>query len=269
MNQVSPLVNATWLFENANLPQLIVLDASLKSPIKTGQPIENKIIPHALQFDWDAFSDLGNPLPHTFPESPQFTQAAQELGINTNSLVVIYDRAGIYSSARVWWMFLAMGFKNSYVLNGGLPEWLKMGYGYANEYEKPQEKGNFIATFNEDLISNRQQVLAASNDKSKLIIDARSADRFDGKIAEPRPGLRSGHIPNAINIPYETVLFENKIRTKKELEEIFSAVKNKNTPLIFSCGSGVTACIDALAATLIGYNHISVYDGSWSEWGMN
>ena len=269
MNSTSPLVSATWLFENANHPELIILDGSLKSPIKQGQTIENKVIPHARRFDWDKFSDLSNPLPHTMPSADQFTHAAQELGVNSNSLIVVYDRAGIYASPRVWWMFLAMGFKNCFILDGGLPEWIEKGYGFANKYDEPHVKGNFTATFNKDLIVNQQHVLAALKDKNKLIIDARSADRFYGRVAEPRVGLRLGHIPNSVNIPFETVLFENKIRTEAELGEIFSTVENKNTPLIFTCGSGVTACIDALAATLIGYENICIYDGSWSEWGMN
>jgi thiosulfate/3-mercaptopyruvate sulfurtransferase len=269
MNSTSPLVSVTWLFENANRAELVILDGSLKSTVQKEQTIEKKNIPHAVRFDWDKFSDTSNPLPHTMPNVDQFTYAAQELGINSNSLVVVYDRAGIYASPRVWWMFLTMGFKNCYILDGGLPEWIKRGFSCVDSYDEPCVKGNFTAVFNNDLIVNRQHVLAALNDKNALIIDARSADRFQGKVAEPRAGLRLGHIPNSINIPFETVVFENKIRTEAELKEIFSTVGHKNTPLIFSCGSGVTACIDALAATLIGYERISVYDGSWSEWGMN
>ncbi|MBC7615142.1 MAG: sulfurtransferase [Pedobacter sp.] len=195
--------------------------------------------------------------------------SAQELGINSNSLLVVYDRVGIYSSARVWWMFLAMGFKNCYVLDGGWPEWLKMGYNYVSEYKDLSKKGSFIAKFDHKLISSQRDVFIASNDKHQRIIDARSADRFYGKTAEPRAGLRLGHIPNSINIPFEEVLFEHKLRNKMELERIFENLGDKNIPLTFSCGSGVTACIDALAATVIGYQNLSVYDGSWSEWGMD
>ncbi|RYG10546.1 MAG: sulfurtransferase [Chitinophagaceae bacterium] len=269
MNSNHPFVSVTWLFENRNLPELIVIDASLKDPVKAEHAVDNKIIPNALQFDWDAFSDLSNPLPHTMPDAAQFTRAAQALGVNTNSLLVVYDKLGIYASPRVWWMFLAMGFKNCYVLDGGLPEWLKMGYNEVKAYAEPHARGNFTATFDEKLISNRHEVLRAANDNKKLIIDARSANRFQGKIAEPRAGVRRGHIPNSINIPFESLLFEHKIRPNEELEKLFSAIHTKNLPLIFSCGSGITACIGALAATLVGYQNISVYDGSWSEWGMN
>jgi len=269
MNFTSPLVSVTWLFENANHPDLIILDGSLKNAITKEQTIENKNIPHALRFDWDKFSDLSNSLPHTMPTSDQFKDAAQELGINSSSIIVVYDREGIYAGPRVWWMFRAMGFKNCYILDGGLPEWVRKGYNLVNTYDKPRAKGDFVANFNKEMIVDRQQVLSALNDKRKRIIDARSADRFYGRVAEPRVGLRLGHIPNSVNIPFETVIFEHKIRTEAELEEIFSPIENKNIQLIFSCGSGVTACIDALAATLIGYENISIYDGSWSEWGMN
>lgn len=251
MDTILPLVSATWLFENMDNPNLILLDVTLKNPVKTEAIIENKVIPNAVRFNWDKLNDL----------------AAQQLGINNDSLLVVYDRMGIYSSPRVWWMFRTMGFKNCYVLDGGLPEWLKMGYKYVVEYDEPKQKGDFIATYTNTSTSSREDVLAALNDKSKHIIDARNADRFYGKVAEPRAGLRSGHIPNSVNIPFEDVLFENKMRTKKELEKIFSVIEDKNAALIFSCGSGITACITALAATLIGYKNISIYDGSWSEWG--
>lgn len=267
MNTNLPLVSETWLFENLDNPELIILDASLKNPIKADITIDNKLIPKSLRFDWEKFSDLINPLPHTMPNAVRFTEAAQELGINTTSLLVVYDNVGIYSSPRVWWMFRAMGFENCYILNGGLPGWIKMGYPYVREYDEPKQRGNFQAIYKNSMISNKDEVSKASKDKNKLIIDARSPERFYGKVAEPRAGLRSGHIPNAINIPFETVLFENKIRCKEELEKIFSTIGAKNTSLIFSCGSGVTACIDALAATIIGYQNISIYDGSWSEWG--
>lgn len=269
MNAVSPLVGSSWLNENLKHPALIIIDASLQNPVNPNEvTLDQKIIPTALAFDWDKFSDLTNPLPHMMPDAAKFTLSAQELGINENSMLVVYDRTGIYSSARVWWMFQAMGFKNCYVLDGGLPDWLVMGYPYVNEYAKPKSKGNFEARYKEGAFSTQEAVFKAVMDKNKGIIDARSADRFMGKTAEPRAGLRLGHIPSSINIPFDDVLVNTKMRSLDELHKIFENVGDKNTPLIFSCGSGVTACIDALAATLIGFEEISVYDGSWSEWGQ-
>lgn len=261
MNKISPLVSPTWLADNLDNPTLILIDGSL-------QVTQNQIIPNALSFNWDKFSDLSNSLPHMMPDEDQFTQSAQELGINNNSTVVVYDSLGIYSSARIWWMFRAMGLANCYVLNGGLPEWIKEGYDCVGEFAKPAQLGDFKAVFNVEMIVCQEEVLKASRGARTFIIDARSADRFNGKIAEPRAGLRLGHIPNSINIPYEDVLFEKKMRSNEELEVIFNDIYPKSAHLIFSCGSGVTACICALAASLIGYQQISVYDGSWSEWGL-
>ncbi len=262
-----PLVTTTWLFENASNPALIILDASLNKPVKNEPMIETKLIPASIIFDWDKFSNQDNQLPHMMPTVEKFTQSAQELGINNNSLIVVYDCAGIYSSPRVWWMFLVMGFKNCYVLNGGLPAWLKMGYNYTNAYAKPNKKGDFVARYNSNLISDQEQVFKALSDQDKYVIDARNEGRFYGKTDEPRAGLRKGHMPNALNIPFEEVLFKNEMCDKERLEKIFESVKNKNNMLIFSCGSGITACINALAATILGYQNISIYDGSWSEWG--
>lgn len=261
MDTASPLVSTTWLFENVDNPNLILLDVTLKSPVKTELIIEDKIIPNALRFDLEKFKGSFH--------AKQFAKVAQQLGINNNSLLVIYDRMGIYSGPKVWWMFKVIGFKNCYVLDGGLPEWIKMGYKYVMKYDEPKQKGDFIAKYTNKLIASQDDVLKALHDKNKHIIDARNADRFYGRTAEPRAGLRSGHIPDSLNIPFEDVLFENKMRSRKELEKIFENIVDKNTLLIFSCGSGVTACITALAATLIGYKNVSVYEGSWSEWGAD
>lgn len=267
MDKNSPLVTVKWLFDNKDNPVLIILDASLKSPVKGKLGDENKFIPNALKFDWDKFSDPANELPHMMPPEEQFMVAAQELGINNNSIVVVYDNEGIYSSPRVWWMFKAMGFTNCYVLSGGLPLWLKMGYNYTDTHALPLSNGNFKTSYNPQFFSSLEDIHNALNDKDQFVIDARSADRFYGRVDEPRAGLRRGHMPNATNIPFEKVLVGNEMRSLDQIDRVFEHIGNKNSQLIFSCGSGVTACIDALAATLIGYQNISVYDGSWSEWG--
>ncbi|SFH46549.1 sulfurtransferase [Pedobacter insulae] len=268
MHENSPLVNPQWLFENRNNPLLIILDVSLSNPIKSSSAEDDKIIPNALKFDWDKFSSATSDLPHMMPSENEFTAAAQELGINNNSLLVVYDRVGVYSSPRVWWMFRAMGFKNCYVLNGGLPLWLRRGFDYSHIHALPTSKGDFKGVYQSQFFVNFQEVLNALDAPDKIIIDARSAGRFNGSVSEPRQGLRAGHIPNSINIPFEEVLAENEMGTTDKLENIFQKIGPKDSHLIFSCGSGVTACIDALAATLIGFQNISIYDGSWSEWGM-
>ncbi|WP_313376427.1 sulfurtransferase, partial [Chishuiella sp.] len=178
-------------------------------------------------------------------------------GINKDSILICYDRWGVYSSPRVWWMFKVMGFNNVFVLNGGLPSWKQENYSITNNYILENKKGNFIADFQFDWYVNKEIMLNSIDDFSKTIIDARSEGRFRGIDPEPRKGLRSGNIPNSKNLFFENVLDGDKLKSKQELENIFS------------CGSGVTASILALAANFIGYDKVKVYDGSWSEWGAD
>ncbi len=269
MDRNSPLVNAQWLFENIDNPSLLILDASLENPVKANTKPNDKFIPGALKFDWVKFCDTTSELPHMMPTEAEFMEAAQALGINSDTVLVIYDNVGVYASPRVWWMFLAMGLTKCYVLNGGLPAWLNEGYEYSSAHAQPSGGGSFKPHYQPQFFVSLAEVRNAVDDEHTLIIDARSVDRFNGKVSEPRKGLRTGHIPNSINIPFENVLLLNEMRSEDQLTKVFENISDKNTRLIFSCGSGVTACIDALAATLIGYRQISIYDGSWSEWGMD
>ncbi|MBC5993208.1 3-mercaptopyruvate sulfurtransferase [Pontibacter cellulosilyticus] len=267
----SPLVSVEWLHQHLQQPEVVVLDASLKqtqntTSVSVEQPLQ---IPGARYFDIDAaFSDKNSNLPHMLPSPESFTREAQKLGINKNSILIIYDNRGIYSSPRAWWMFRAMGHEQVYVLDGGLPAWIAAGYTCEPlATAHATAAGHFEARYNAALVSDKQQVLLALEDENYSVIDARPAARFHGKAPEPRPGLRLGHMPNAENIPFEAVLEKGKMRSETELKELFQTLPLTNKKLIFSCGSGVTACITALGATLAGYQDIAVYDGSWSEWG--
>lgn len=267
---IEPLVSISWLLENLDHPNLIILDSSLDKP-KSKQPtteFSNIRIKNARFFDLkNSFSDSKSELPQMLPSPSNFSIEAQKLGINSNSIIVVYDNLGVYSSPRVWWMFQAMGHKNIAILNGGLPAWKKAMLDCETTTSIPITKGDFKAKYQPQLLSNSEQVSKSIDDTNTLTVDARSSGRFTGKIPEPRKGLRSGHIPNSINLPFEKVLKEGKMRSKKELKAIFDDLKIKEEKLIFSCGSGVTACILALAADIVGLKNISVYDGSWSEWG--
>ena len=263
-----PIVSAAWLQNNLVNPNLIILDASFKenqSNIKTD--LENIQIKGARYFDIkNTFSDANNPLPNTLPSPNQFEIEAKKLGINKNSIVVIYDNLGIYSSPRAWWLFKIMGHQNVAVLDGGLPEWIKEGYALEEIPENPiYTVGNFEAKFNPELVKSKEQILENIQTKEAVLIDARAENRFKGIGDEPRPGLRSGHIPGSINIPYTQLLQNGKFLPK---EELIKVLKPDSRPLIFTCGSGVTACIDLIAYELIGKNPKSVYDGSWTEWGQ-
>ncbi|WP_264565049.1 sulfurtransferase [Flavobacterium sp. N3904] len=264
----NPLVSATWLQEHLNDSNLIVLEARLdqnQSNLENQNP--DLQIKGARLFDIkNNFSDTGNPLPNTFPSEERFTTESQKLGINQNSTIVVYDTLGIYSSPRAWWMFKAMGHSTIFVLDGGLPEWIKEGLPTEKQQEVTFPKGDFEAKFQPELIKNKKQILENITTKKAVLMDARSADRFYASLEEPRAGLRSGHIPGSINIPFTELQQDGKYKSKEELAEI---LKLNDQPLFFTCGSGITACIVLLACELISDNPKAVYDGSWTEWGSS
>ena len=263
-----PIVSVAWLHINLINPNLIILDASFKenqANIKTD--LENIQIKNARFFDIkNTFSDTTNSLPNTIPSTKQFELEARKLGINKNSIVVIYDNLGIYSGPRAYWLFKIMGHQNVAILDGGLPEWISQQFPVEAIPENSNYSiGNFEAKFNPELIKSKEQILENIQTKEAVLIDARAETRFKGIGDEPRPGLRSGHIPGSINVPYSQLLQNGKFLPK---EELIKVLKPENKPLIFTCGSGITACIDLIAYELIGTNPKSVYDGSWTEWGQ-
>ena len=269
----SVLISAEWLQQHSHDPNLILLDASVKKVVGM-TPIKYDsftCIPNSLKCDLDnAFHLEKSVQPHTMPTAEQFAHQAKQLGINNNSLVVIYDNQGIYSSPRAWWMFNSMGIKNVYVLDGGLPAWVNLRLPTSTQYKTADVTGNVEAKINQGLVCDKHLVLKASNNQLAQIIDARSAGRFNATAPEPRPGLRSGHIPHSINLPFAQLLENGSYKTKTELEGIFDLLKlDKTQPVIVSCGSGMTACIILLAAYQLGFERLALYDGSWSEWGAD
>lgn len=266
-----PIVSVEWLAENLDKPNLIVLNADLAPIGKAVHIQETKKIKGAIFFDLDnTFSDTSSTLPHTMPTPEVFTDEVQKLGINQDSIIVVYDNTGVYSSPRAWWLFRAMGHEQVFVLNGGFPAWVQAGFDCEPLTQQADKvRGNFVANCQASLISDSKAVLAAIQDHGYLVIDARSEERFLGKVAEPRAGLRRGHIPQSVNLPFAKVLEGNTLRSTEELKEIFTNLTaNEDEQLIFSCGSGLTACIVALGASIAGHSKLSVYDGSWSEWGL-
>ncbi|MFH6769164.1 sulfurtransferase [Gaetbulibacter aquiaggeris] len=264
-----PIVSVEWLHSNLDAENLIILDASINKVGGGDNDLKSELqIPKSLFFDLkEAFSDVSAPFPTTFPSEKQFTLEAQNLGVNSDSAIVIYDDKGIYSSARAWWIFKAMGHNNVAVLNGGLPKWIDAGFGSEFKREYKLTQGNFIAQYNPEYMKFFDDVKQASSQKSHKIIDARSEARFKSLEPEPRIGLRSGTIPNSLNLPFEDLLEDYQLISKDLIETKFKSLANKEEAIIFSCGSGITACVLALGAELSGYKNISVYDGSWTEWG--
>ena len=256
----------------SNLTDYVVLFASMTNPV-SGQADDpaDGFIPGAVKFDLDGEgSDHTSSLPHTLPEQAVLSALFGKLGITTDKPVLIYDNSGMFCAPRVWWMLTAMGHKNAAVLNGGLPAWKAAGHDVVSQPAEPASK-EFTGTAGDDWFCNTDKVLTAIEEPSVTIWDARSRPRFEGSAPEPRAGLRSGHMPGAVNVPF-TELLDNGTTLKSP-----AALKNYFTehgidltkPIICSCGSGVTACVIGLAALEAGAEQVTVYDGSWSEWGGN
>ena len=263
------LVSVHWLVENLDAENLIILDASVKpvTPAHNDKQQMPVYIPGALRFDIDhEMSDMTTSLPHMMPPPEVFTEKAQKLGINKDSAMIAYDHVGIYSSPRAWCMFRAMGHDQVAVLDGGLPAWIQAGFETVPTLSTPSGRGDFASRPQGGWFVDSSYVLHALTDPTFRVIDARSEGRFKGLEPEPREGLRHGHMPNAINIPFTSVLENGRLLSKEKLQSIFKKYEDKH--LIFSCGSGVTACVTALAAEQAGSNNLSIYDGSWSEWGL-
>jgi thiosulfate/3-mercaptopyruvate sulfurtransferase len=261
----SSLVSVQWLNEHNDDPNVIVLDATINKVIDTS----SIRIPKARFFDIkQKFSDTTGTFPSTLPSREQFQNEARALGIDKDSAVVVYDDKGIYSSARAWWLFKVFGFNDVAVLDGGLPEWKRQNYQVEQDNDEIYSKGNFEAYFHPELMTDFEGVNDISQDSESLIIDARSKDRFNCLIDEPRAGLRRGTIPNSKNLPYTSLFNGNILKSKAELSSIINNfIEDDTTKVVFSCGSGITACILALAATLCNYKNLIVYDGSWTEYG--
>ncbi len=262
------MVTSQWLKDNIEQPKLIVLFTQMDSPV-SGKTDSNSshYIPKSIFFDFEkVFCHMNSTLPHTMPTEIKFTEGVQKLGIDHDSIIVIYDNKGIYCAPRVWWMFKSMGHHNVYILNGGLPNWLSQNMQTLPQLVSASKLGNFEAKYNSNTFISADKIIQHLN--SITLLDARSAGRFKGTESEPRVGLRSGHVPSSINLPFAQCLNGTLLKSSRDLKVIFSkCISSTDCFLVFSCGSGVTACILALAASEAGYTNIAVYDGSWSEWG--
>jgi len=262
------IVSANWLHENLMVDNLILLDASINSTAlgKTSD-LSQITIPNSRYFDLkNNFSNQESPYPNSLPNENQFESECRSLGINKTSKIVVFDNLGIYSSPRVWWLFKVMGHRKIYVLNGGLPEWIKKGFETSEKTIEKYKSGDFKAVFQKKYFKSYLDILENVDMKSYTVIDARSEGRFSGTEKEPRKHLKSGHIPNSINIPYNEVLENGKFRTELELKEVFDEKCSNTQDLVFSCGSGLTACIVMMACEISYKKSKRLYDGSWTEW---
>ena len=265
------LVSTAWLAAHLKDPDLRVLDATWFLPNDPRDPkaqYEAEHIPGARYFDIDDVSDNRSDLPHMVPPVEKFMSRMRALGVGDGHQVVVYDAEGLFSAARVWWLFKLMGQDNIAVLDGGLPKWIADGH--PTEDMPPIIRDRHMTVRRQNhMVKDVTQVSSASKLGDYEILDARAPGRFRGDAPEPREGLRAGHIPNSKNVHYETLL--NEDRTMKEpdaLRAVFDASGADLTkPVITSCGSGVTAAIINLALARIGKSDHALYDGSWTEWG--
>lgn len=266
----SPLVSVSWLIDNLTHPDLVILDARMAKPV-AGSPskLSNVQIPGARQMNLKtAFSEPGSDLPNTIPSPQHFEQEAQKLGVNQDSIVVVYDDKGVYSSPRAWWLFRTMGHEKVVVLNGGLPAWIDANQPVESLSRDSVNPGNFQASFDASQVWSTQDASENITTKTATLIDARSSARFKGEAPEPRAGLLSGHIPGSLNLPFGEVIKDGKMLPKEELQKVIADLDPGPGPLVFSCGSGITACIILLAFEVAADNPAVLYDGSFAEWGQ-
>jgi thiosulfate/3-mercaptopyruvate sulfurtransferase len=263
-------VSTQWLAKNLADPDLALIDGTFFVPDEGRDAHAEYLaghIPGAVFFDIDAIADRSTDLPHMLPAPDAFAAAMRDLGIGSSMRLVVYDNAGFQGGARVWWTLRLYGAKDVKILAGGLQKWQAEG--------RPVERGevkraaeNFIVNFDRGSLASLDMVRRAVTEGSPQIVDARSVTRFRGEAPEPRPGVRSGHIPGSFNLPWRRIAENGEMRSPQEIAAAFKeAGVDLEKPIITSCGSGVTAAILLLALETAGKKDVALYDGSWAEWG--
>jgi thiosulfate/3-mercaptopyruvate sulfurtransferase len=263
------LVSTEWLAANLTAPNLVVVDGSWYLPAQNRDAKAEYLkahIPGAVHFDIEEISDHSSPLPHMMPSPEQFARQMGEMGVADKMTIVVYDGAGLFSAPRVWWMLRAFGASDVHILDGGMPKWQSEG--------RPTEAGQvrrspavFTTHFDPGAVADMKRVSEALKSGAAQVIDARPAERFTGEAPEIRPGIRSGHMPGALNAPSSTLLDKGRLKPANELAQLLDrSGLDRNRPVITSCGSGVSAAIISLALDELGRPAEALYDGSWTEW---
>jgi thiosulfate/3-mercaptopyruvate sulfurtransferase len=271
MKPDSPLVSTEWLAEHLDAPDVRVADASWYLPQAGRNAIEEyraAHIPGAVFFDIDDLSDEKSVLPHMLAPAAKFASRMRKLGLGDGNLIVVYDGQGIYSAPRAWWMLRAMGHEDVVVLDGGFPKWRREGRPVEDMIPQPYPR-HFTPRPNNELVRDFGQIRTNLSTHVEQIVDARGAPRFAGHEAEPRPGVRSGHIPRSRNIPYTEFTEDGgTFKSPDALKKLFAQNKiDPARPVTTTCGSGITAAIALLGLTVVGAKKTALYDGSWAELG--
>jgi thiosulfate/3-mercaptopyruvate sulfurtransferase len=270
---MNPLVAPSWLASRLQDPSTIVLDATLppvgvKPLVDTRALYLERHIPGALFFDIDELSDHATTIPHMLPTPEAFSRSISDLGVSNNSTIVVYEQQGVFSAPRAWWMLRTFGAQNVYLLDGGLRAWTQLDLP-TESGPVPRAPATFHAKLNHEAVTNLTQ-LKERLAKHDQILDARSASRFNGTAPEPRPGLSSGHMPGATNIPFTELVEDGCLKPANKLHEYFASKNvDLHLPIITTCGSGVTAAVIALALEVIDdAKNVTLYDGSWTEYAQ-
>jgi thiosulfate/3-mercaptopyruvate sulfurtransferase len=269
-----PLVTTDWLSAHLDDPKVKIIDASYKMPSVLPLPADDYLavhIPGAVFFDVNTIADRNDSRPHMYPDAEQFARDVSALGISSGDTVVAYDSGAWVAAPRAWWMLLSFGHPNVKVLDGGLKKWLREGRPTHSGKVTPKGSGKFSARLDPSYVRSLDQLLGNLKTRDEQLVDARPRSRFEGSVAEPWPGRRSGHIPNSRNVPYAE-LFDADTGAMKPLEELRSAFSGAGVdmtkPIVTTCGSGVSALVPTLALYRLGVRGMGLYDGSWAEWGL-
>lgn len=270
----TPLVSTAWLAAAIDDPDLRIYDASFYLPaegIDAQARYREGHIPGARFFDVDQIADLSSGLPHMAPTAADFTRMAAGLDLGSSTRVVFYDQRGLFSAARGWWLLRLFGHERVAVLDGGLPKWQREGRGLQTGPgpATPSTAEPFITRYRPELVRGLEAMRANVDAAKEQLLDARSAARFRAEVPEPRPGMRGGHVPGSLSLPLTELLHaDGTLLEPVALRQRFAALGvHPDTPVVASCGSGVTAAVILLALAAAGYREGALYDGSWAEWG--